>query len=43
MSTEDVVDSFQVYCLEEPEDDQEVNGKIANTNTDASVYFCILM
>lgn len=29
MNKEDVVDSFQVYCMEEPQDDQEVNGKIA--------------
>lgn len=29
MNKEDVVDSFQVYCVEEPQDDQEVNGKIA--------------
>ncbi|KAK7811648.1 hypothetical protein U0070_022291 [Myodes glareolus] len=25
MNKEDVVDSFQVYCMEEPQDDQEVN------------------
>lgn len=29
MNKEDVVDSFQVYCMEEPQDDQEVNGKVA--------------
>lgn len=23
------MDSFQVYCVEEPQDDQEINGKIA--------------
>ncbi|EFB25876.1 hypothetical protein PANDA_004321, partial [Ailuropoda melanoleuca] len=25
MNKEDVIDSFQVYCMEEPQDDQEVN------------------
>lgn len=29
VNKEDVVDSFQVYCVEEPQDDQEINGKIA--------------
>ena len=37
MNKEDVIDSFQVYCMEEPQDDQEVNGRIPNTNTDACV------
>uniref|UniRef100_A0A8P0SE59 Cardiomyopathy associated 5 n=1 Tax=Canis lupus familiaris TaxID=9615 RepID=A0A8P0SE59_CANLF len=26
MNKEDVIDSFQVYCMEEPQDDQEVNA-----------------
>lgn len=43
INKEDVIDSFQVYCMEEPQDDQEVNGRVANTNTGACVYFCILM
>lgn len=43
VNKEDVVDSFQVYCMEEPQDDQEVNGRIANTNSDAYVHFYILM
>lgn len=43
MNKEDVIDSFQVYCMEEPQDDQEVNGRIANTYSDAYVHFYILM
>lgn len=43
MNKEDVIDSFQVYCMEEPQDDQEVNGRIANTDTDTGVHFCILI
>ena len=43
MSKEDVIDSFQVYCMEEPQDDQEVNGRIANMNSDAYIHFYILM
>ena len=27
---EDVIDSFQVYCMEEPQDGQEGSGRIAN-------------
>ena len=43
MNEEDVVDSFQVYCMEELQDDQEVNGRIANTISGAYVHFYILM
>lgn len=43
MNKEDVIDSFQVYCMEEPQDDQEVNGRISNTDTDVCVRFCIFM
>lgn len=41
MNREDVADSFQVYCMEEPQDNQEVNGRFANANTDASGCVCI--
>ena len=40
---EDVIDSFQVYCMEEPQDGQEVSGRIANTYSDACVHFYILI
>lgn len=43
MNKDDVIDSFQVYCMEEPQDDQEVNGRIANTNTNAYAYSGIFM
>ena len=37
MNKEDVIDLFQVYCMEEPQDDQEVHGRI--TNMYADVYY----
>lgn len=43
MNKEDIIDSFQVYCMEEPQDDQEVNGRTVNTNTDAWVHFYLNM
>lgn len=43
MNKEDVIDSFQVYCMEEPQDDQELNGRIANTNMGSCLHFCISM
>lgn len=32
---EDVIDSFQVYCVEGPQDDQDVNGRVMSTQTRA--------
>ncbi|XP_008851549.1 cardiomyopathy-associated protein 5 [Nannospalax galili] len=41
MNKEDVVDSFQVYCMEEPQDDQEVNELIEEYRLTVKESCCI--
>ncbi|XP_040584920.1 cardiomyopathy-associated protein 5 [Mesocricetus auratus] len=38
---EDVVDSFQVYCVEEPQDDQEVNELVEEYRLTVKESYCI--
>ncbi|KAM6156542.1 cardiomyopathy-associated protein 5 [Erethizon dorsatum] len=41
MNKEDVVDSFQVYCVEEPRDDQEVNELVEEYRLTVKESYCI--
>nr|XP_042117557.1 cardiomyopathy-associated protein 5 [Peromyscus maniculatus bairdii] len=41
MNKEDVVDSFQVYCVEEPQDDQEVNELVEEYRLTVKESYCI--
>ncbi|XP_052599525.1 cardiomyopathy-associated protein 5 [Peromyscus californicus insignis] len=41
MNKEDVVDSFQVYCVEEPQDDQEVNELVEEYRLTVKESCCI--
>uniref|UniRef100_A0A2K6GIE0 Cardiomyopathy-associated protein 5 n=1 Tax=Propithecus coquereli TaxID=379532 RepID=A0A2K6GIE0_PROCO len=41
MNKEDVIDSFQVYCLEEPQDDQEVNELVEEYRVTVKESYCI--
>ncbi|XP_050009867.1 cardiomyopathy-associated protein 5 [Alexandromys fortis] len=41
MNKEDVVDSFQVYCMEEPQDDQEVNELVEEYRLTVKESYCI--
>ncbi|XP_023585239.1 cardiomyopathy-associated protein 5 [Trichechus manatus latirostris] len=41
MNKEDVVDSFQVYCMEEPQDDQEVNELVEEYRVTVKESYCI--
>ncbi|XP_051038874.1 cardiomyopathy-associated protein 5 [Phodopus roborovskii] len=38
---EDVVDSFQVYCVEEPQDDQEVNELVEEYRLTVKESYCV--
>uniref|UniRef100_H0X702 Cardiomyopathy-associated protein 5 n=1 Tax=Otolemur garnettii TaxID=30611 RepID=H0X702_OTOGA len=38
---EDVIDSFQVYCMEEPQDDQEVNELVEEYRVTVKESYCI--
>ncbi|XP_016065847.1 PREDICTED: cardiomyopathy-associated protein 5 [Miniopterus natalensis] len=41
ISKEDVIDSFQVYCMEEPQDDQEVNELVEEYRVTVKESYCI--
>uniref|UniRef100_A0A8C5L7U4 Cardiomyopathy-associated protein 5 n=1 Tax=Jaculus jaculus TaxID=51337 RepID=A0A8C5L7U4_JACJA len=41
MNKEDVVDSFQVYCMEEPQDDQEVNELVEEYRLTVKESYCV--
>ncbi|XP_038388060.1 cardiomyopathy-associated protein 5 [Canis lupus familiaris] len=41
MNKEDVIDSFQVYCMEEPQDDQEVNDLVEEYRLTVKESYCI--
>ncbi|XP_021569420.1 cardiomyopathy-associated protein 5, partial [Carlito syrichta] len=41
MNKEDVIDSFQVYCMEEPQDDQEVNELVEEYRVTVKETYCI--
>ncbi|XP_023401352.2 cardiomyopathy-associated protein 5 [Loxodonta africana] len=41
MNKEDVIDSFQVYCMEEPQDDQEVNELVEEYRVTVKESYCI--
>uniref|UniRef100_A0A9L0I6N9 Cardiomyopathy-associated protein 5 n=1 Tax=Equus asinus TaxID=9793 RepID=A0A9L0I6N9_EQUAS len=41
MNKEDVVDSFQVYCMEEPQDDQEVNELVEEYRVTVKESYCV--
>ncbi|XP_014653087.1 PREDICTED: cardiomyopathy-associated protein 5 isoform X2 [Ceratotherium simum simum] len=41
MNKEDVVDSFQVYCMEEPQGDQEVNELVEEYRVTVKESYCI--
>ncbi|XP_013002078.2 cardiomyopathy-associated protein 5 isoform X1 [Cavia porcellus] len=41
MNREDVADSFQVYCMEEPQDNQEVNELIEEYRLTVKESYCI--
>ncbi|XP_074216387.1 cardiomyopathy-associated protein 5 isoform X1 [Camelus bactrianus] len=41
MNKEDVIDSFQVYCMEEPQDDQEVNDLVEEYRVTVKESYCI--
>ncbi|KAI5144256.1 Cardiomyopathy-Associated Protein 5 [Manis pentadactyla] len=41
MNKEDVIDSFQVYCMEEPQDDQEVNELVEEYRLTVKESYCI--
>uniref|UniRef100_A0A286ZYS8 Cardiomyopathy-associated protein 5 n=1 Tax=Sus scrofa TaxID=9823 RepID=A0A286ZYS8_PIG len=41
MSKEDVIDSFQVYCMEEPQDDQEVNDLVEEYRVTVKESYCV--
>nr|KAF6440188.1 cardiomyopathy associated 5 [Rousettus aegyptiacus] len=41
MNKEDVIDSFQVYCMEEPQDDQELNDLVEEYRLTVKESYCI--
>ncbi|XP_011789718.1 PREDICTED: cardiomyopathy-associated protein 5 [Colobus angolensis palliatus] len=41
MNKDDVVDSFQVYCMEEPQDDQELNELVEEYRLTVKESYCI--
>uniref|UniRef100_F1ME62 Cardiomyopathy-associated protein 5 n=1 Tax=Bos taurus TaxID=9913 RepID=F1ME62_BOVIN len=41
MNKEDVIDSFQVYCMEEPQDDQEVNDLVEEYRVTVKESYCV--
>ncbi|XP_076995443.1 cardiomyopathy-associated protein 5 [Tamandua tetradactyla] len=41
MNKEDVIDSFQVYCMEEPQDDQEANDLVEEYRVTVKESYCI--
>ncbi|XP_006913241.1 cardiomyopathy-associated protein 5 [Pteropus alecto] len=41
MNKEDVIDSFQVYCMEEPQDDQELNDLVEEYRVTVKESYCI--
>ncbi|XP_054434509.1 cardiomyopathy-associated protein 5 [Pteronotus mesoamericanus] len=41
INKEDVIDSFQVYCMEEPQDDQEVNDLVEEYRLTVKESYCI--
>nr|XP_036855885.1 cardiomyopathy-associated protein 5 [Manis javanica] len=41
MNKEDIIDSFQVYCMEEPQDDQEVNELVEEYRLTVKESYCI--
>ncbi|XP_003261568.2 cardiomyopathy-associated protein 5 [Nomascus leucogenys] len=41
MNKEDVIDSFQVYCMEDPQDDQEVNELVEEYRLTVKESYCI--
>ncbi|KAM4875964.1 cardiomyopathy-associated protein 5 isoform 2-T2 [Thomomys bottae] len=41
MNKEDVVDSFQVYCMEEPQEDQELNELVEEYRLTVKESYCI--
>ncbi|XP_036888211.1 cardiomyopathy-associated protein 5 [Sturnira hondurensis] len=41
INKEDVIDSFQVYCVEEPQDDQEVNDLVEEYRVTVKESYCI--
>ncbi|XP_005386065.1 PREDICTED: cardiomyopathy-associated protein 5 isoform X2 [Chinchilla lanigera] len=41
MNKEDIIDSFQVYCMEEPQDDQEVNELVEEYRLTVKETYCI--
>ncbi|XP_045053787.2 cardiomyopathy-associated protein 5 [Desmodus rotundus] len=41
INKEDVIDSFQVYCMEEPQDDQEVNDLVEEYRVTVKESYCI--
>lgn len=42
MSEEDVTDSFQVYCMEEPQGKGDDNGKLGNMNAARGSWLSML-
>ncbi|XP_037657603.1 cardiomyopathy-associated protein 5 [Choloepus didactylus] len=41
MNKEDIIDSFQVYCMEEPPDDQEANDLVEEYRVTVKESYCI--
>ncbi|XP_048187248.1 cardiomyopathy-associated protein 5 [Perognathus longimembris pacificus] len=41
MNKEDVVDAFQVYCMEEPQDDQELNELVEEYRLTVKESYCV--
>ncbi|ELW70020.1 Cardiomyopathy-associated protein 5 [Tupaia chinensis] len=41
INKEDVIDSFQVYCMEEPQDDQEANELVEEYRVTVKESYCI--
>ncbi|XP_006875244.1 PREDICTED: cardiomyopathy-associated protein 5 [Chrysochloris asiatica] len=41
MNKDDVIDSFQVYCMEEPQDDQEINELVEEYRVTVKESYCI--
>uniref|UniRef100_A0A8C6E1L4 Cardiomyopathy-associated protein 5 n=1 Tax=Moschus moschiferus TaxID=68415 RepID=A0A8C6E1L4_MOSMO len=41
MNRDDVIDSFQVYCVEEPQDDQEANDLVEEYRVTVKESYCV--
>ncbi|KAG8524628.1 Cardiomyopathy-associated protein 5, partial [Galemys pyrenaicus] len=41
MNKEDVIDSFQVYCMEEPQDDQDINELVEEYRVTVKESYCV--